>query len=98
MTISDVMLMLQPRIAIEYAAALEHGDAMDSILGQESENGRLARLLIKLGFVNERPDVSCHGFGHVTCFLWVHRVCVCAARRRPNVGGNRRSLPFEAVP
>lgn len=77
MTISDVMLMLQPRIAIEYAAALEHGDAMDSILGQESENGRLARLLIKLGFVNERPDVSCHGFGHVTCFLWVHRVCVC---------------------
>ncbi len=30
---------------------------MEAVLGQESENGRIARLLIKLGFVNERPDV-----------------------------------------
>jgi PAB-dependent poly(A)-specific ribonuclease subunit 3 len=70
-TISDVMLMLQPRIAKEYALALDHGDAMDSILGQESENGRLARLLIKLGFVNERPDVRCpvlSAVGFLYCF------------------------------
>ena len=40
-----------------YCHVCSHGDALDAVLSRECENGRIARLLIKLGFVNERPDV-----------------------------------------
>ncbi len=50
--------LLQVYIPVCCGSSLRrHADAMEAVLGQESENGRIARLLIKLGFVNERPDV-----------------------------------------
>ena len=41
-------------------AALHADDALTSELTRELENGRLARLLMKLGFMNERPEYSPH--------------------------------------
>lgn len=31
-------------------------DSLENELGKELENGRLVRLLSKLGFINERPE------------------------------------------
>jgi PAB-dependent poly(A)-specific ribonuclease subunit 3 len=33
-----------------------YADSLESGMEAELENGRLARLLIKLGFINERPE------------------------------------------
>jgi hypothetical protein len=33
-------------------------DALESNLGREMENGRLFRLVCKLGFINERPEYA----------------------------------------
>lgn len=41
-------------VALDGASSLS--DALIADLGCELENGRLLRLLIKLGFINERPD------------------------------------------
>lgn len=41
-------------------AALHADDALTSDLARELENGRLLRLMSKLGFVNERPEYSPH--------------------------------------
>lgn len=39
-----------------YDAALQHNDVINSVLSCELENGRLVRLLAKLGNINERPE------------------------------------------
>lgn len=33
-----------------------YNDELESELSKELENGRLARLLCKMGFINERPE------------------------------------------
>ena len=40
-----------------------HIDSLDCLLSRECENGRLFSLLVKLGFVNERPSTirTVHG-------------------------------------
>ena len=40
--------------------------ALESALSQEAENGRLMRLLIKMGYINERPEV-CHAAVAIPC-------------------------------
>lgn len=37
-------------------SAYSYTDTLESELGRELENGRLVRLLSKLGFINERPE------------------------------------------
>lgn len=43
-----------------YDASLNAEDAVTSMMGRELENARLARLLLKMGFVNERPEYNPH--------------------------------------
>lgn len=52
-----------------------------SDLSKEMENGRLLRLLIKLGFVNERPegDMVRRGGGGLACFNTP--ACCCLQQR-----------------
>ncbi len=52
----ELCKMLWPQMVAELNGALEHGDVMESLLAREAENGRLLRLLLKLGYVNERPE------------------------------------------
>jgi len=48
--------VLAPQLAAELDATLEYSDCLDQLLAREAENGRLLRLMIKLGFINERPE------------------------------------------
>ncbi len=74
-----------------------HGDALEAVLGQESENGRIARLLIKLGFVNERPDVGVVAL-RWQLSVWSSWIALpTSARRRSHVGRDWRPLHVEAV-
>lgn len=60
--------VLQTRIADQAFSLLDDTfhleDSLYSELNQELENGRLVRLLTKLGFVNERPEAGDHTHGH----------------------------------
>lgn len=54
---SDALfVMLAPRLADELSSSQSYGDLMEDALSKELENGRLVRLLCKLGFINERPE------------------------------------------
>ena len=55
-TIQRLCSVLAPQLAAELDATLEYSDCMDQLLAREADNGRLLRLLIKLGFINERPE------------------------------------------
>lgn len=33
-----------------------YNDELESHLARELENGRIARLMVKMGFINERPE------------------------------------------
>jgi len=44
------------RVFDELGHGLNHDDRLESNLVNELENGRLFRLMVKLGFVNERPE------------------------------------------
>jgi hypothetical protein len=46
---------LAPRLLIELGAAHDASDCLAHLLAREADNGRLLRLAIKLGMVNERP-------------------------------------------
>lgn len=54
--VGDLCHMIGDKIQDELDTAMAAADALHSNLRNEYENGRLLRLLIKLGFVNERPD------------------------------------------
>ncbi|XP_075230352.1 poly(A) specific ribonuclease subunit PAN3 isoform X2 [Lycorma delicatula] len=53
---------LMPMIGTRYYSQLDniqlHSDLVESELAKEMENGRLSRLLIKLGVINERPELN----------------------------------------
>ncbi|KAI9104855.1 hypothetical protein DFS34DRAFT_645550 [Phlyctochytrium arcticum] len=55
-TVDDVITMIGPRILQEINFAHQQNDFLESELCRELENGRLVRLLCKLGFINERPE------------------------------------------
>ena len=48
-TVSDVFTLIADRVAEELETALASADALHSNLRNEYENGRLLRLLFKLG-------------------------------------------------
>lgn len=39
-------------------------DRLEAELASELENGRLVRLLTKMGFINERPECALHSLPH----------------------------------
>lgn len=55
-SILDVSRALAGRIMDEYESTQVNMRKMERMLGAEYESGRMTRLLMKLGFVNERPE------------------------------------------
>ncbi|KAJ1565039.1 PAB-dependent poly(A)-specific ribonuclease subunit 3, partial [Nowakowskiella sp. JEL0078] len=55
-TIDDVIAMIGPRILHEINNSHHYTDSLEAELTKELENGRIVRLLSKLGFINERPE------------------------------------------
>jgi PAB-dependent poly(A)-specific ribonuclease subunit 3 len=55
-SILDVSRALAGRIMDEYESTQVNLSRMERSLGAEYESGRIARLMMKLGFVNERPE------------------------------------------
>ncbi|KAK2168696.1 hypothetical protein LSH36_15g19075 [Paralvinella palmiformis] len=57
-SINDVMPMIGARFYTQLDAALSHNDVIEQELSKEVENGRLFRLICKLGTINERPQFN----------------------------------------
>ncbi|KAF9168571.1 PAB-dependent poly(A)-specific ribonuclease subunit 3 [Actinomortierella ambigua] len=55
-SIDQVISMCGPRILQETNDVQIANDVLESDLSRELENGRLVRLLLKFGFINERPE------------------------------------------
>ncbi|RUS34651.1 hypothetical protein BC938DRAFT_479338 [Jimgerdemannia flammicorona] len=55
-TIDEVVTLIGPRILHEINSAHHYNDFLENELSRELENGRLVRLLCKMGFINERPE------------------------------------------
>ncbi|XP_059620155.1 PAN2-PAN3 deadenylation complex subunit PAN3 isoform X1 [Phlebotomus argentipes] len=56
--VSDLMPMIGARFYIQLDALQTQCDMQDDELAKEMENGRLYRLLVKLGCINERPELN----------------------------------------
>lgn len=56
-TVVDLMPMIGARYYSQLDAVQMHGDILENELTKEMENGRLCRLLVKLGTINERPEL-----------------------------------------
>lgn len=54
--ITELMPMIGARFYTQLDAAQNHSDNLENELSKEMENGRLFRLLVKLGSINERPE------------------------------------------
>ncbi|KAG2222512.1 hypothetical protein INT45_012826, partial [Circinella minor] len=55
-TVDEVIRMIGPRILHEINSSQSYVDGLENELRRELENGRLVRLLSKMGFINERPE------------------------------------------
>jgi PAB-dependent poly(A)-specific ribonuclease subunit 3 len=44
------------KLTLANLTIFSYADSLESGLEAEVENGRVARMLIKLGFINERPE------------------------------------------
>jgi len=55
-TISTVSHMISHRLINEIHHTFGHIDYQEAELAKEIQNGRLFRLLVKMGFINERPE------------------------------------------
>ena len=55
-SIDDVIVMSAPRMAQQVDLMQKSIDTLEHEMTKEYENGRVSRLLIKLGFINERPE------------------------------------------
>ncbi|KAI8984039.1 kinase-like domain-containing protein [Mycotypha africana] len=55
-TIDEVVVLTMPRILHEIDNNQFYNDELEYHLSRELENGRLVRLLAKMGFINERPE------------------------------------------
>lgn len=56
-SISEVMPMIGARFYVQIDALQTQTDILEDELSKEMENGRLYRLLVKLGSINERPGL-----------------------------------------
>ncbi|KAI9478636.1 MAG: hypothetical protein EXX96DRAFT_571669 [Benjaminiella poitrasii] len=54
--IDEVVVMIGPRILHEINCSQFYNDDLENELSRELENGRLVRLMAKMGFINERPE------------------------------------------
>jgi hypothetical protein len=59
LTTADLTTLLAPRILAEVESLQTYSEAVEAELAKELENGRLFRLMAKLGFINERPEYDC---------------------------------------
>ncbi|XP_041986902.1 PAN2-PAN3 deadenylation complex subunit PAN3 isoform X2 [Aricia agestis] len=57
-SVADLMPMIGARFYTQVEALERRADAFEDQLAVEIDNGRLLRLLIKLGIVNERPELN----------------------------------------
>ncbi|GJN93868.1 hypothetical protein Rhopal_006927-T1 [Rhodotorula paludigena] len=55
-TIEEVLVLMGSRVVDELNSSLVAEDTLEHELMRELENGRLTRLLVKFGFINERPE------------------------------------------
>ncbi|GJJ13967.1 hypothetical protein Clacol_008224 [Clathrus columnatus] len=58
-SIDHLFDMIGQRLILEVDALEFHTDRLEGELSRELENGRIVRLLCKLGFINERPEFDC---------------------------------------
>jgi PAB-dependent poly(A)-specific ribonuclease subunit 3 len=58
LNLTQISAMMLDKIQDELDLSMASSDALHSHLRSEYENGRLLRLLLKLGFVNERPEYA----------------------------------------
>lgn len=54
--IDEVIVITGPHILHEINSSQYYNDELEAELGKELENGRLVRLMSKMGFINERPE------------------------------------------
>ena len=57
-TINDIMPMIGARFYTQLDTLYQRDDALVDDLSKELDNGRIVRLLIKLGTINERPELQ----------------------------------------
>jgi len=55
-TIDDISALINLRMMDHLERLSSYNDVLEGELAKEIENGRLFRLLVKLGFINERPE------------------------------------------
>nr|XP_018265297.1 PAB-dependent poly(A)-specific ribonuclease subunit PAN3 [Kwoniella dejecticola CBS 10117]OBR87455.1 PAB-dependent poly(A)-specific ribonuclease subunit PAN3 [Kwoniella dejecticola CBS 10117] len=55
-SVDEAIKIMGPRILNELDAMQNYADTLESDLGAQMENGRIIRLLTKLGFINERAE------------------------------------------
>jgi len=54
--ITELMPMIGARFYTQLDTVQNHSDNLENELSKEIDNGRLFRLLVKLGSINERPE------------------------------------------
>lgn len=57
-SIDQFITLISSQMITAFDGALHNDDSLQSTLSREVENGRLFRLLAKLNFINERPEVE----------------------------------------
>ncbi|XP_050360750.1 PAN2-PAN3 deadenylation complex subunit PAN3 isoform X2 [Nymphalis io] len=57
-SVADLMPMIGARFYTQVEALERRADAFEEQLAREIDNGRLLRILIKMGVVNERPELN----------------------------------------
>lgn len=60
-TVTDLMPMIGARFYTQLDGLQTRTDLMENEIAKEMENGRLFRLLVKLGTINERPELNLDG-------------------------------------
>lgn len=59
-SVTDLMPMIGARFYTQLDALQNQCDMQEDALAKELENGRLYRILVKLGSINERPEYEIH--------------------------------------
>lgn len=55
-SVTDLMPMIGARFYAQLDALQSQCDMQENELAKEMENGRLYRIMVKLGIINERPE------------------------------------------
>ncbi|KAL8715484.1 MAG: hypothetical protein Q9220_000819 [cf. Caloplaca sp. 1 TL-2023] len=54
--VDNLLMQIANDVVTVFDSSLHHDDALESALGRELENSRIVRLLMKMNFINERPE------------------------------------------